>query len=110
MIRRAFTMRLKEGSFDEYKDHHETIATKWPKLVEEIEKCDIASISTFRSGNSLFLFSEIKDEGARTRLWNSEIHRQWAELMEPLMFLSDDGMVDAGELTEIFHLETTAEE
>src|SRR5688572_2450414 len=108
MIRRAVTMRVKEGSFDEYKDHHDTIATKWPKLVEEIEKCGIASISTFRSGNSLFLFSEIKDEGAWMRLWNSEVHRQWAELMEPLMFLTDDGIVDAGELTEIFHLESKA--
>ena len=110
MIRRAFTMRLKEGSFDEYKDHHDTIATKWPALVAEIEKCGIASISTFRSGNSLFLYSEIKDEGAWMRLWNSEVHRKWAELMEPLMFLTEDGIVDAGELTEIFHLESSVKD
>jgi L-rhamnose mutarotase len=108
MIRRAFTMRLKEGSFDEYKDHHDTIAAKWPKLVEEIERSGIAQITTFRSGLTLFLYSEIKDEGAWMRLWNSPVHRQWGELMEPLMHLTEEGIVDAGELTEIFHLETPA--
>jgi L-rhamnose mutarotase len=37
---------------------------------------------------------------------HSEIHRRWAELMEPLMHLDENGIVQAGELTEIFHLET----
>ena len=108
MIRRAFTMRLKEGSFTEYKDHHDTIRTKWPALVAEIERSGIASITTFHNGLTLFLYSEIKDEEAWMRLWNSDVHREWAKLMEPLMHLRDDGIVDAGELTEIFHLETPA--
>jgi L-rhamnose mutarotase len=108
MIRRAFTMRLKEGSFAEYKDHHDTIRTRWPELVAEIERNGIAQITTFQNGQTLFLYSEIKDEGAWMRLWESPVHRKWAELMEPLMHLRPDGIVDAGELTEIFHLETPA--
>lgn len=108
MIRRAFTMRLKPGSFSEYKDHHDTIAAKWPQLVAEIERQGIAQITTFRNGDTLFLYSEIADEGAWTRLWESPVHRRWAELMEPLMHLRPDGIVDAGELTEIFHLEPSA--
>lgn len=105
MIRRAFTMRLKPGSFDEYKHHHDHI---WPELVAEIERSGIASITTFRSGDNLFLFSEIRDEGAWDRLWHSDIHRKWAETMQPLMHLKPDGIVDAGELQEIFHVETSA--
>ena len=105
MIRRAFTMRLKPGSFAEYKHHHDHI---WPELVAEIERSGIASITTFRSGDNLFLVSEINDEGAWKRLWTSDVHRRWAEVMEPLMHLKPDGMVDAGELQEIFHVETKA--
>ena len=105
MIRRAFTMRLKPGSFDEYKRHHDNV---WPDLVAEIERTGIASITTFRNGDNLFLFSEIRDEGAWDRLWRSEIHRKWADVMQPLMHLRPDKTVDAGELQEIFHLETGA--
>lgn len=104
-MRRAFTMRLKPGKFDEYKHHHDHI---WPELVREIEESGIASITTFRNGDNLFLVSEITDEGAWQRLWTSDVHRKWAELMEPLMNLTPDGMVDAGELTEIFHVGTGA--
>lgn len=105
MIRRAFTMRLKPGAFGEYKHHHDHI---WPELVAEIERSGIASITTFRNGDALFLVSEINDEAAWDRLWNSEVHRRWAAVMEPLMHLKPDGIVDAGELQEIFHVETNA--
>lgn len=105
MIRRAFTMRLKPGSYDQYKHHHDHI---WPELVAEIERSGIASITTFRSGDNLFLVSQINDEGAWDRLWTSDVHRRWAQVMEPLMHLKPDGMVDAGELQEIFHVETNA--
>lgn len=109
MIRRAFTMRLKPGSEAEYRDHHDTIRTKWPALVAEIERCGIAQITTFQNGDTLFLYSEIADEGAWMKLWNSDVHIEWAKLMEPLMHLREDGIVDAGELNEIFHLETPAD-
>ena len=33
MIRRAFTMRLKPGGLEGYRDRHDTI---WPELVQEI--------------------------------------------------------------------------
>lgn len=108
VIRRAFTMRLKAGAFADYKDHHDTIAAKWPDLVAEIARQGIAQITTFRHGDSLFLYSEIADEGAWARLWDSPVHRRWGELMQPLMHMTPDGIVDAGELTEIFHLETPA--
>jgi len=105
VVRRAFTMRLKPGSFDEYKQYHDNI---WPELVREIEKSGIAQITTFENDMQLFLYSEIYDEKAWDKLWNSKIHDKWAESMEPLMQFRDDGKVDAGPLREIFHLETSA--
>ena len=105
VIRRAFTLRLKPRSFAQYKHYHDTI---WPKLVREIAACGIAQITTFESDLQLFLYSEIYDEQAWDKLWNSRIHNEWAKCMEPLMHFRADGKVDAGPLREIFHLETTA--
>ncbi len=105
VIRRAFTMRLKPKSFAKYKRYHDNI---WPELVREIEACGIAQITTFENDLQLFLYSEIYDEKAWDKLWNSRIHDQWAKRMEPLMQFRADGKVDAGPLREIFHLETAA--
>jgi L-rhamnose mutarotase len=104
-IRRAFTLRLKPGAFAQYKKYHDNI---WPELVREIEKCGIAQITTFRDDRQLFLYSEIYDQKAWDKLWNSRIHDEWGKCMEPLMQFNKEGKVDAGPLTEIFHLETSA--
>ena len=104
VVRRAFTMRLKPGAMKEYRHHHDNV---WPELVKEIEKCGIASITTFEADPILFLYSEIYDEDAWNKLWTSEIHRKWGKVMEPLMNFKD-GIVDAGELHEIFRLTTDA--
>ena len=106
MIRRAFTLRLKPDSEREYIAHHDSIPEKWPDLVREIERSGIAQITTFRRGLDLFLYSEIHDEQAWDKLWNSAVHLRWAELMRPLMHMNEAGIVEAGQLEEIFHLET----
>jgi L-rhamnose mutarotase len=107
MIRRAFTMRLKPGALAEYTRNHNEI---WPELVKEIERSGIATITTFEQDPVLFLFSEITDEAAWDRLWHSEIHDRWAEVMGPFMEFREDGLVDFGELREIFRCETRAGE
>ena len=98
-------MRLKPGGLAEYKRQHDAI---WPELVAEIEKQGIAQITIFEADSTLFLYSEITDEGAWDRLWHSEIHDRWGEVMNPLMEFNDDGIVDSSEVTEIFHLRTMA--
>jgi L-rhamnose mutarotase len=107
MIRRAFTMRLKPGGLAEYRRNHDAI---WPELVEEIERQGIAQITIFENDPVLFLYSEIKDEAAWDRLWASETHDRWAEVMNPLMEFRADGVVDSTEVREVFHLETGAGE
>jgi len=105
MIRRAFTMRLKPGGLEEYRRRHDSI---WPELVAEIEKQGIAQITIFENDPHLFLYSEITDVEAWDRLWASEIHDKWDEIMNPLMEFGDDGKVDSTEVREVFHLETIA--
>jgi L-rhamnose mutarotase len=106
MIRRAFVMRLNPGRLAEYRHFHDTI---WPELVAEIERSGIAAMTIFENDPLLFLYSEIRDPAAWDTLWRSKIHDKWsAEAMAPLMCFRDDGLVDATELREIFHLETAA--
>jgi len=105
MIRRAFTMRLKPGGLAEYRRNHDEI---WPELVGEIERQGIAQITIFEADPVLFLYSEITDEEAWDKLWRSEVHDRWAEVMNPLMEFREDGIVDSSELREIFDLETEA--
>ena len=105
MIRRAFMMRLKPGGLEEYRRHHDAI---WPELVAEIEKQGIAQITIFENDPLLFLYSEITDEEAWDRLWHSEIHVEWDEIMNPLLEYNEEGVVDSTEVREVFHLETVA--
>ena len=104
MIRRAFTMRLTPGSLAEYKRHHDAI---WPDLVAEIERQGIAQITIFEDDPVLFLYSEIHDEEAWDRLWHSQIHDRWGEIMNPLMEFGPDGIVDSHEVREVFSLTTS---
>jgi L-rhamnose mutarotase len=105
MIRRAFTMRLKPGGLAEYKRQHDSI---WPELVAEIERQGIARITIFEDDPVLFLYSEITNEEAWDRLWHTEIHDKWGEIMNKLMVYNDEGIVDSHPVREIFHLETKA--
>ena len=107
-IRRAFIMRLKPNSLDEYIDHHNTLREKWPALAEEIEKSGIASITIFEQDPVLVLVSEIYDEEAWDKLWHSQIHDEWGSVMNPLMHYREDGIVDSSPLNEVFRFETNA--
>ena len=105
MIRRAFTLRLEPGALGLYKEHHDNI---WPELVEEIERCGIATMTAFVTDPVVFYYSEIRDQDSWDRLWSTPIHDRWGELFKPLIAFNTEGKVDAGNLREIFRLETSA--
>ena len=100
-MRQAFIMKLKPGALKEYVHNHDNI---WPELKAALRECGIHQISTFADEPYLFLYSEIADEGAWDRIWSTDIHKKWAELMEPLMEIKD-GKPDARFIKQIFHYE-----
>ncbi len=102
MIRRAFIMRLKPGSLAEYKRRHDAL---WPELAAKLRECGVYKFATFESEPTLFLYSEIEDEGAWDRVWESEIHREWAKLMDPLMDMEPDGKPAAKIMPQVFNFE-----
>jgi L-rhamnose mutarotase len=100
--RKAFVLRLKPGTLDQYVYWHDNI---WPELQAEIAKQGIAEITLFNLDDLIVLYSEITDPEAWTRLWDSEVHHRWGELMSDFMHYRDDGVVDNRELREIWHFE-----
>jgi L-rhamnose mutarotase len=99
MIQQAFVMKLKPGALDEYVKRHDEI---WPELTEEIKKCGISKIASFEDDPYVFLYSEVEDEGAWDRLWDSEIHVKWGAWFEPLMEFNKEGKVDAKFVRQVF--------
>jgi L-rhamnose mutarotase len=91
-IRKAFVLRLKPGALDEYIYWHDNI---WPELQQQID-------------DQVILTSLVNDPDAWTRLWDSDVHHRWAELMSPLMHYRDDGVVESRELREIWHFTPAA--
>ncbi len=102
MPRVAFTMRLKPGGLAGYRRWHDRI---WPELVQELAASGIRDMTIFEDDPVLFLYSEVDDEGAWDRLWRTEVHGRWGELMAPLMAMRDDGTIDSVPLREVFHME-----
>jgi L-rhamnose mutarotase len=99
-IRKAFLLKLKPGALDDYIHWHDNI---WPELQQEIANQGIAEITLFQLDDMIVLVSEVNDADAWTRLWSSDVHKRWGELMSPLMHYHDDGVIDSRELHEIWH-------
>jgi L-rhamnose mutarotase len=89
MIYQALALKLKTGGIKKYIRHHDQISSKWPKLQSALEENGILLIKTFEANPTLlFLFAEVTDNNAFERLWNTEAHKEWVEVMEPLMELN----------------------
>jgi L-rhamnose mutarotase len=98
-IRKAFALKLKPGALDQYIYWHDNI---WPELKAEIAAQGIAEITLFQLDDMILLVSQVNDPDAWTRLWGSEIHRKWAEVMDSLMHYRPDGVIESRELREIW--------
>lgn len=102
-MRTAFKLKLKTGGLPDYIRLHEEI---WPELVEEEARHGITQVTIFLSDNDmLIIYSEHESATAWPEFWNTEIHRRWAEKLEPFLELSEDGTPASWDLTEIWHLE-----
>jgi L-rhamnose mutarotase len=104
MIRSAFTLRLEPGALPLYKEHHDNI---WPDLVSEIQRCGIGKMRAFIDDPVVFYYSEIRASDSWEQLWSTPTHVRWGELMKPLIAFTEDGKVDAHDLSEIFRLENS---
>ena len=98
-MRSAFIMRLNPGAGHEYRELHSAV---WPQLEAEFGVAGIQSMSIFEALGLVVVFSEVTDEDAWRRLWDSPIHRRWSMLMQPLLEFGIGGLVDTVELGELY--------
>lgn len=99
-IRKVFILRLKPNALEQYIYWHDNI---WPELQEEIANQGIAEISLYNLDDMVILVSKITQPDAWAKLWDSDVHKRWGELMNPMMHYRDDGVVDSREAKEIWH-------
>ena len=105
MIRQGLVLRLKPGALAEYVRHHDSIPTDWPDLAAALKASGVKTIRTFEADPLLFLYAEVDDEGAFARLWDSDPHKKWAQVMAPLIELDADNKPDARFIPQVFNFE-----
>ena len=98
-IRRAWTMKLKDGAADQYLALHDAI---WPEMLERMRSGGVRSFSIYRDGLNLFAYQEI-EAGELLGLEPDATTRRWWRSLEPLMECQPNGEPLRQELVEVFH-------
>ena len=86
MQRKAFQLRIREGSASEYEAAHREV---WPELIEELTQFGVSDYSIFRRGQELFLYLRVPDfDVLLQKLADSDVNLRWqqrvAHLFEPV--------------------------
>jgi L-rhamnose mutarotase len=107
MIRQALHARIKPGMVAEYKRIHDEVPTKYPDLAAAIRKAGIYREVVFTREPLLIVYAEVTDPDAYPRLWATEVHKRWAELMAPMMETGADGLAEIGFMDNIWEIDLT---
>lgn len=104
MIRKAFLMRLKPGSREEYERRHDRV---WPEMREVLKSHGVGNYSIFheRGSDKLFAYAEVESEELWRRIAETEVCRRWWAYMKELMLTNPDDSPLAEDLEEVFHLD-----
>jgi L-rhamnose mutarotase len=107
VIRQALQFRLRPGKHDEYKRLHDEVASILPGLPAAIRDAGIYREVVFTADPLLIVYAEVSDEDAYPRLWATEVHEQWAQMMAPLMEPGPDGRAESRFLRNIWEIDLT---
>jgi L-rhamnose mutarotase len=101
---RAFVMRLKAGSVDEYQRRHDDI---WPELADLLRGAGIYDYSIFLDEDTLQLFAVLKLRPGHTAATLPEhpVMRRWWDHMAPLMEVEPGNRPKEWALRQVFYLE-----
>lgn len=104
MEKYAFTMKLKPGYEQEYKQRHDEI---WPELVSELKAAGIADYSIFLDSETLTLFGVLKRTDTHTMddLPNKAVMLKWWAYMADIMESNADNSPIVQPLKKVFHME-----
>lgn len=104
MLRKAFLMKLKPSSRDEYERRHNPV---WPEMEEILRSHGVRNYSIFYEpgADRLFAYAEVESEELWQRIANTEVCRRWWAYMGELMLTNPDDSPVSEMLEEVFHLD-----
>jgi L-rhamnose mutarotase len=100
--RQVFAMRLHPGAADRYRTLHRAV---WPEVEIELQRCGIRRLEIFEADPLLVVYSEVSSDDAWARAWDSDVHRRWAELMQPLLEF-DGATISATQMAAVYQMTT----
>jgi L-rhamnose mutarotase len=103
MISRAFRMKLKPGTVDEYRLRHDEI---WPELTALLQGAGIYDYAIFLDEESLNLFAVLKlrDGHDVAALPQHPVMRRWWDYMAGLMEVEPGNRPKEWALTPMFYM------
>jgi L-rhamnose mutarotase len=104
MTTRAFRMKLKPGTVDEYRRRHDEI---WPELTALLQDAGIHDYSIFLDEETLHLFAVLKlrQDSDIASLPEQPVMRRWWDYMADLMEVEPGNRPKEWPLTPMFHME-----
>lgn len=102
MTIRAFRMKLKPGTVEEYKRRHDEL---WPELGEALGEAGIYDYSIFLDEETLHLFAvlKLKDDNNIAELPTKPVMQKWWDYMAPLMEVQPGNRPLEWPLEQLFH-------
>ena len=100
---RAFRMKLKPGTVDEYRRRHDEI---WPELSRALRDAGIYDYSIFLDEETLHLFAVLKlwPDHQAAMLPEQPVMQRWWDYMADLMEVEPSKRPREWPLTQMFHL------
>jgi L-rhamnose mutarotase len=104
MKTRAFRMKLKPGTVEEYRRRHDEL---WPDLADALRGAGIYDYSIFLDEETLHLFAVLKlrDDDTSAALPEQPVMRRWWDYMADLMETEPGNRPREWPLEPMFHLE-----
>jgi L-rhamnose mutarotase len=104
MQRVAFTMRIKPGYEEAYRERHQQV---WPELLADLKKAGCHNYSIYAGGQDLFAYMEVEDFPRYLEaMAASEANQRWQAYMSAIMTMETDPATGFPfVLPEVFHLD-----
>lgn len=101
--RLCFSMRLFEGTEEEYERRHREL---WPDMLEALNAAGYTNYTLFRSGLSVVGYAECRPDVATVaaRMAASPVTARWNESFRKIIEPSADGELAVG-FTELWHID-----
>lgn len=104
MQRIAFTMKIKDGHEEQYREHHRHV---WPDMLAALQQAGCHNYSIYVRGQDLFAYMEVDNFAQFLVTMNaSEANTRWQQMMSASMTSDIDSTTNFPfVLEEVFHLD-----